>query len=268
MPNLPYTGRKGWWKLTKLNRASLLAYEVTRSPSAQPCFIFMCLCSCRSSRHKSTNSRLSRSKAKITLISLIATAQSISLRLGCWPTLFFVSNFEDSIPESSYSEPPPSYSLKNRYFRKSHRPFLDMNLRPIRDPESLSWGSYPAYFTICRALWKWVGSPVLPKTQRQKEDLCPVCSSDRSLRMSLQQALQLFIQILERQDGPLHFFQAHLNSVSVSVANLFYSNTFLSRFSEFSALRVEPAFFLELRAINSWRVDTSINMTSEGKDTA
>lgn len=32
---------------------------------------------------KSSNSRLSRSKAKITLISLIATAQSISLRLGC-----------------------------------------------------------------------------------------------------------------------------------------------------------------------------------------
>jgi hypothetical protein len=29
MPNLPYTGRKGWWKLTKLNRASFLAYELT-----------------------------------------------------------------------------------------------------------------------------------------------------------------------------------------------------------------------------------------------
>jgi hypothetical protein len=79
MPNLPYAGRKGWWKLTKLNRASLLAYEEVRSATTMLLFY----AHAAAAGTKSTNSRLFRSKAKITLISLIATAQSISLRLGC-----------------------------------------------------------------------------------------------------------------------------------------------------------------------------------------
>ena len=53
-------------------------------PSATTMLYFLCFYAhAAAAGTKSTNSRLSRSKAKITLISLIATAQSISLRLGC-----------------------------------------------------------------------------------------------------------------------------------------------------------------------------------------
>ena len=53
-------------------------------PSATTMLYFLCVYAhAAAAGTKSTNSRLSRSNAKITLISLIATAQSISLRLGC-----------------------------------------------------------------------------------------------------------------------------------------------------------------------------------------
>ena len=78
MPNLPYAGRKGWWKLTKLNRASLLAYEEVRSATTM--LLFYAHAAAAGAR--SLNSRLSRNSAKITLMSLMATAQSISFLLG------------------------------------------------------------------------------------------------------------------------------------------------------------------------------------------
>ena len=58
---------------------SLRSYTVL--PSATTMLLFYAHAAAAGT--KSTNSRLSRSNAKITLISLIATAQSISLRLGC-----------------------------------------------------------------------------------------------------------------------------------------------------------------------------------------
>ena len=57
-------------------------------PSTTTTFLFYALASAGAI---SSNPRSSRNSAKITLISLIATAQIISFLLGCWPTLFFVS---------------------------------------------------------------------------------------------------------------------------------------------------------------------------------